>query len=338
LKDIAAQSLGSQVLLALDFQDLVDPKSWRERIKSSSAVADKPNAVKLMTHLADSIRGISLKVHVAETTTGSLQLDFSTVISQTAKPFLKPILIELLGEAGATLADLEEGEVAIQDKTATINFELSDAGLRQVMSLILMPGIAEHSTETASAAADPNAVSGTGSKAGPATLAATRNYYLAVNQVFDDLKKLTKHAVNYNKTAVWHENFAKKIDQLSIRNVDPDLVAYGARVASNLRALAVSLRGVPISVNKLEGAISYDVRFQTGGNMPYNNSLWSTVGYQPGYLDVESNQAQIRAKQADAIAAGAEQREQIWQILADDHQKIRIQLVEKFGREFDTRP
>lgn len=338
LKEISAESINSHVLLALDFQDLVDPKSWRERIKSSSAVVGKPNAVTMMSHLADSIRGISLQVQVAETTTGAIHLDFGTAVSQAAKPFIKPVLIDLLGEAGATLADLDEGEVTIEGKRATVSFGLSDAGLRQVMSLVLMPGISEPSSETTTASTDSTSVSGTGSKLGPATAAATRTYFSAVNQVFDDLAKLNKHAVNYNRTAVWHENFAKKIDQLSIRNVDPDLVIYGSKVASNLRALAVSLRGVPITVNQLEGAVSYNVNFQTGGYMPYNYSLFSSVGYQPGYVNVETNQAEVRGKQAEAIAAGVQQREQIWQILADDRQKIRIQLVDKFGSEFDARP
>jgi hypothetical protein len=202
-----------------------------------------------------------------------------------------------------------------------------------VMSMILMPGMSDASSEPAEAGADPTAAA-----TGPAkpTLNASRNYYNAVNQILDDLEAMARKGKNYNKTAVWHDNFAKKIDQLSIRSVDPQILNYGAAVASNLRALAVSLRGVPVSVNRLERSVTYNVQYQPGGYRPYNDSIWSSVGYQPEWVNVETNQAEIRGKQAEAIEAGAKQREEIWQIISSDRQQIRLKMQETFGRDFDT--
>jgi hypothetical protein len=329
LTEVATQAGDAQIVLALDFQDLIDAKSWRERIKSSSAVADKPNVVTTLTHLTDGLRGVSLKVFVTDKTTAVVSLDFNTVVSQTTKPFLKPLLIDLMGEAGAALDDLAEGEVDAKDKTATIKFELSDAGLRQLMSVVLMPTPAGAAHETAEGA-DPAA------SAAKFAVQATKAYFGAVNQVLDDLEKQAKKGGNYNRSAVWHDNFAKKIDQLSMRGVDPDLLSYGANVSSNLRALAVSLRGVPVQVNQLQGSVKYDVQFQTAGYVNSNNSIWSSVSYQPGYVNVNTNQAEIRAQQNQAIAAGAKQREQIWEIIADNRNTIRIKLVQKYGADFDN--
>src|SRR5204863_463707 len=81
---------------ALDFQDLVDPKQWRERIKSSPAVVGKPNAVKLLSELGDSMRGVSLKINVTDKTIATITLDFGTPVSQTALPFIQPLLVDLL--------------------------------------------------------------------------------------------------------------------------------------------------------------------------------------------------------------------------------------------------
>jgi hypothetical protein len=333
LQEVVANAGNAQIVLGLDFQDLMDPKTWRERIKSSSAVADKPNAVTALTHLTDVLRGISLKIMVTDKTTAMITLDFTMPVSPVTKPFLKPVLIDLLGEAGATLDDLAAGEVATIENKATITFPLSDAGLRQVMSMVLMPSLSEPSAETTVSTEN-----GTGSpNAAQTTLHASRNYYAAINQILDDLEKQAKKGVDYNRTAVWHDNFAKKIDQLSIRGVDPDLLAYGAKVSSNLRALAVSLRGVPIDVNQLEGAVTYNVQYRPAGYYNAYNSIWSSVAYQPGYVNVESNQAEIRAQQAKAIASGTKQREQVWQMLADDRQQIRVKLLEKFGRDFETK-
>lgn len=325
LQEVAAQAGDAQVILALDFKDLVDPKSWRERIKTSSAVVDKPNAINTLAQLADGLRGVTLKISVTDKTTAMLVLDFDTVVSKTTKDFLKPIVLDLLGEAGASLEDLAEGEVDLQDKVATITFGLSDAGLRQIMSILLMPSLSYSEEES---------TAGTGDAAKP-TLMASRNYFAATNQILNDLEALAKKGGNYNRSATWHDNFAKKIDQLSLRGVDPDLVAYGVQLASNLRALAVSLRGVPVDVNTLQGSITYNVQYQPAGFYNSNASIWSTVSYQPEYYNVQTNQAEIRGQQAKAIAAGTKQREEIWQILADDRQKIRVKMLEKFGRDFE---
>lgn len=325
LQEVAANSADSQLVLALDFKDLVDPKSWRERIKTSTALVDNPNAITTLSQLADALRGVALKIAVTDKTTATVVLDFNTVVSKTTKPFLKPVLIDLLGEAGAALEDLAEGEVDIHDKVATIKFGLSDAGLRQVMSLILMPTLSDAGNES---------IAGNQDSPQP-TAQASRNYYAATNQILDDLEALAKKGGNYNRSAVWHDNFAKKIDQLSIRNVDPDLLNYGMKVSSNLRALAVSLRGVPLEVNALNGSISYNVQYQQAGYYSANNSIWGSVSYQPAYVNVQSNQAEVRGQQAQAIAAGTKQREQIWQILGDDRQAIRVKMVEKYGREFE---
>lgn len=339
LKEVATNSGDAQVLLALDFQDLVDPTSWRSRIKSTPVLLDKPNAVTTLTQLADALRGITLKIHVTDKTIATIVLDFNTVVSQTAKPFLKPVLTDLLGEAGASLDDLEQGEVEANGKTATITFPLSDTGLRQVMSMILMPTLSEPTTDSGTesvAGTDPNKVT-TGAPA-PVTLPATRAYYAAINQIFNDLDKSLKKGGNYNRSAVWHDNFASKIDQLSIRGVDPDLVAYGQKVSANLRALGVSLRGVPIEVNALQGSVRYNVQYQPAGYYNSNWSVWSTVAWQPAAVNVETNQAEIRGQQAKAIAAGAKQREEIWQMMATDRQQIRVKMNEKFGRDFETEP
>ena len=336
LQDAVARSSDSHVILALDFQDLVDPKSWRERIKSSPDVAGKSNVVNLLADLTDALRGVTLRVQVAEKTTATVYLDFNTVVSQVALPFLKPVLIDLLGEAGASLEDLENAEVTADGKTAALTFELSDVGLRHVMSMVLMPG---PSSDSASDVPPPPSADGTpatAAKSNEPTAKASRAYYASVNQIVDDLEAMAKKATNYNKTATFHDNYAKKIDDLPITGVDPDLQTWAQSVSSNLRALAVSLRGVPINVKMLEGGLSYNVQYEPAGYRSSNYSVWSTVAWQPAYVNVETNQSQIRAKQAEAVAAGAMQREQVWQLILADRQKIRQKMQATYGRDFNS--
>ena len=336
LQEAYSRSDSSHITLALDFQDLVDPQSWRNRVKTSTAVSGKPNAIKLMSDLADSLRGVTLRIQVAEKTKATVFLDFGTAVSQTALPFVKPVFIDLLEEAGASLDDLENAEVSAEGKTAALNFELSDAGLRHVMSLILMPGAGDSSSETPAPPTPDGASPATAAAANEPTLNASRTYYMSVNQIMDDLEAMAKKGGNYNKTATWHDNYAKKIDDLPIRGVDPDLLTWGTTVSSNLRALAVSLRGVPIDVKMLEGGLTYNIQYLPAGYRNNNWSVWSTVSYHPEYVNIETNQAQIRGEQAKAVAAGAKQREQVWQLLLADRQQVRIKMQEKFGRDFNS--
>jgi hypothetical protein len=336
LQDAFARSDNSHITLALDFQDLVDPQSWRNRIKTSTAVSGKTNAIKLMSDLADSLRGVTLRIQVAEKTKATVFLDFGTTVSQTAVPFVKPVFIDLLEEAGASLDDLENAEVSAEGKTAALNFELSDAGLRHVMSMILMPGAGESSADVPTPPTPDGTSQATAAPSNEPNVNSSRTYYTSVNQILDDLEALAKKGGNYNKTATWHDNYAKKIDDLPIRGVDPDLLTWGGTVSSNLRALAVSLRGVPIDVKMLEGGLTYNVQYLPAGYRNNNWSVWSTVSWQPEYLNVETNQGQIRAEQAKAVAAGAKQREQVWQLLLSDRQQIRVKMQEKFGRDFNS--
>lgn len=57
---------------------------------------------------------------------------------------------------------------------------------------------------------------------------------------------------------------------------------------------------------------------------------------QPEFLNVETNQAAIRAEQAKAIAAGAKQREQIWELLRSESQQIRVKMLGKLCRDFEV--
>ena len=154
---------------------------------------------------------------------------------------------------------------------------------------------------------------------------ASQSYFTSVYQILADLEKMNRKASDYNRTATWHENFARKIDQLPVRGVARELLTYGADVSSKLRSLAASLRGVPLQLNRLENSITYDVKYNPGF---VAQNWWGAVGYQQSNYDVRSNSGQIRGEQATAVAAGAEQREDIWRMLADQTTEIRLKMLD----------
>ena len=54
----------------------------------------------------------------------------------------------------------------------------------------------------------------------------------------------------------------------------------------------------------------------------------------PQNVVVTSNLQDVRAKQAEVVAASAPEREQIWQIINDERDAMERQMVGKFGEQF----
>ena len=101
---------------------------------------------------------------------------------------------------------------------------------------------------------------------------ASQKYFKRVNELLDDLKETKDRSDNYTwgQIGVWMDKYAKKIDQLSVLNVDQELVEYGAHVSDLLRSAYGAIR---------TGAARSRVR-QVNTQMRYNYySYGTTYGY-----------------------------------------------------------
>lgn len=329
----AALNSKDQIVLAYDMQDMVDPGIVRKML-GQTATLGGTDAIDSVARLLERIQGVRLTIHVDKEISGQIVIEFAGAIGGKPTQYIKPLLLEVLSNSGAYLEDLDSSTIKLDGSRAILDFGLSDVGFRQVMSLVTAPATEDTSTEST-----PEVVSPGGKPVNPppstndkAQIAKNRNYYTAVIQCLDDLQNGGKKRRNYEQMAVWHENFAKKIEGLSIDGIDPELQEYGAHVSSNLRALAVSLRGVPIEVNRLNNSVTYDVNYYP----PTYGFTWGTgFGGTPAMTQVNTNQGQIRAEQASVVAAGEKQREQVWNLLNDERQQLRQKLQQKYGTDFE---
>ncbi|MCH8173343.1 MAG: hypothetical protein IIA70_08575, partial [Proteobacteria bacterium] len=217
----------SQIVLALDMEEMLEPQAIVARLDASESLQGKPKARQALAELLRGLRGVRMHVQIEVKTTAAIWIDFSTNVGEEGKA-LKPLLLELMNDNGASLEDFETADVRIEGKSVAIVTQLSDEGLRRVMTLILAPHPAVR-TDVAK-----------GPRAEPTGIDESFRYYRAVNRIVDDLKRANRRAKNYQRTVTWHENFAKKIGRLPITGVDPALVDYGANVGSKLRALAAT--------------------------------------------------------------------------------------------------
>ena len=270
------------------------------------------------------LRGIRFTAQIGEAIHARLALDFAEPPSEKDAPHLRTLFLTVLSDLQAELDELADAEITIEGRSLVFSTELSGPTLRRVMSLLISP--APEALPSEGAITDRTERT----RLEP-TEDQTARYFAAVTEIIDDLQRVNRKAQDYLRTATWHDNFAKRIDQLAIVGVDQRVVEFGAEIASRLRALAASLRGVAVEVDTQRRSITYDMQVQPGW-AAWN--VWGGYGYRPGSWKVSSNLQQVREHVAKAVAEGAKEREQIWAFITDRRQAMTRELRERFGPDF----
>lgn len=317
LADAATQDTTSQVIIAVDLQEMLDPKSTHNWLAQSVKLKESPQNVAALDKLFTTFRGVRITLQAKDKLQGRFILDFDAAPGPEGKLLKEPVL-EHLADMGATLESVVDATIKVEGKSVVLENDLGTDGLRRVLSLIRTPSPAGFSGNAANTGkVEPNVIG-------------SEHYFHNVKHALEDLSRKNKQASDYNKTAVWHENYAHQIEQLPTLGVDPALLEWGARVNARLLALAQSLRGVPVEVNNLNRSITLntETNYYKYATTPYQNL------YRPGRVSVNSNVAEVRMKQADAVARGADDRTAIWQQLTDDMAGIQRQMAEKYGPDF----
>ncbi len=319
LRNAASAGRGAPIQMAIDLEDIVDPKAVHLWLPNCKILKGNKGPCDALEELIKGLKGARFTARVEEKTTGEVRLDFSNPVGSHAD-YIKDLFLESLDEIGAALDDFRNCQVRTEadGKTVVLKTELSDDELMLIMSLIQIP----------STNADPEGPKSPGAKADPV---ATERYFQAVQRLLDNLQKKTKKAEDYVKTAVWHETYAKRINQLPRQGVDQEMLQYGASVASKLWALANSLRGVPLKLDLLESqkyvytppTIYFGFR-----RRPFNSYLPA-----PAYTD--TNVPEMAAQQAEAVAKGESDRDKIWKTLDQEKYRIRRRMREKYNTLFD---
>lgn len=306
-----------QVVIALDLSDMLDAESVAAWISSLPNAREFQNVDGLAALFA-SIRGVRLALNVTDKIVCKLQLTFGEPVGPYAGGVEKCVLA-WLDEAGGRMDQFDAPEAKVTGGTISLQTVVDEEAMRRVMSLIQTPHEIGPAAPEAEAGKTADGV-------------ASRNYFQAVEKLVQSLSRQNRKASDYNRTALWHDNFARKIEELSTAGVDPDLAAWGKSVATNLHALANSLRGVPVEVNRLQRSIRVHVQTEA---YRYASTTYADL-YRPGRVYQDSNLSEVRASQAEAIARGNDQRDEIWQMLNDDHDVIKKKMEEKYKIPFGT--
>ena len=161
--------------------------------------------------------------------------------------------------------------VAQKDKSVTLHGQFSNSGLMRLSSLFDLPAV-DLDTEQQAAESTP---------------LATLNHYKAVDKLLKDLLVQKPDAVTIGQYAVWVQQYSKRIDRLSLANVDPEMQAFSTGVANDLRQIATELK---------RGGINTSIR--QSGTYETNNTY-------DGYYGTRNVGAERRAIQAEETGQSA---------------------------------
>jgi hypothetical protein len=307
----------AQFVLAIDLTDALHPDQVRRRLGESRALSGQSVDLDAAAKALAGLRGVRLDVRVTDAIQGELRAVFAEEVKGFNPAVALALLRGFLSERGAEVEELADWAATAEGQAVVFRGPLSSHAFRRVTMLLMPPA----------PAAGPGEGDG-GPLAAELKLLASQYFFRAIQTYLADLQKPTRQAKrSFENFALWYETSAKKVDQLTPYNVDEDLLKYGYGVAERLRAIAASLRGVAVDVADLEKRISFGV---SAGMAPG----W---GWRPQpYLFVQTNQAEIVAKQRDAIDRGEQTRRQIWQTIEAETAAIKAKMEQKFGTQFEA--
>jgi len=310
LRQAASKHPTAHVFMAVDADDLIDPKRVRLALIEQFSGDDK--LIGILEKYLTRVHGVRFVAQIGDQIRGRFIID-SAVAASKELEVLKPFFIDRLAKRGAELEDFPAAVVTMQDNSVTFELNLSDSDLMKIMSLMSSPLLDPNPEDVATIKLSPDGVS----------VPLSQRYYQSVNKLIDELKRQNKRQTDYTKAALWQDTYAKKIAQLSTLHVDKEVVKYGTDVAVRLHATADSLRGVPIQVDNLQGQMYYLQGGRWGGG-------WFGGG------NFQTNIPDVELKQIDVIKKDDENRKKLWDQIDNERAAVRSKMADRYKVDFDA--
>jgi hypothetical protein len=313
-----------QIVAAVDLTDVMDPQGLHNRLKKAKALEGQNIDIEEVTKLFGSLKGMKLVIRVQDTMQAELHVDFADR-PDVIKSVAKRLLLDAVESMGMAIEDLDSWAAKVDGRSIVLSGALTERGARMMLSPLLHP--------TTTARIENEQSDSSGSLKQESTAAASQRYFSTVKTMLDDLQQ--QKVKTYRTQAYWYHQFAEKIDELPILNVDEDLLKYGSAVSTTLRGLSnlstnARVAQEAISMNMGESLVS----------VPPSSSYYGTgwgwgYGYgSPGYTTSVNNYGM--GSNMIAASAGSESaiRNKTWKNIEQATTQIRQQMTQKYQVEF----
>jgi hypothetical protein len=328
-----ADTAGTQMILAVDLAGALRVDAIRAQVAASKLLDALDEAA--TTKLFSGLQGVKFGVIVNDKLNGKLQFDFADDASSLAS-VAKPLILSIAGAAGAMLPEFNDWKAEAKGNSLSLEGELTPSGLRRIFSLLSIDASVVHNDDT-TPQANPAA-----KKTPPPTeeelaAKASLRYFKAVDKYIEDSKNLNR-ADSIQQAALWLENFARRIDNLPKRNVDPDLIKFGAYVSQTFRYVVDQAYGIEDTLARMqepEQPVTYQEAYvPTFYTVNYGGYFMRQ--YAPYYSATYDNNAynQKVQKDADAVYKMKQEAQSTLAELQKNTQTVRKNLTEKFKLNF----
>lgn len=339
LEQAAADSstASGQIVLAFDLRHLLSPAFIRSELDHTESVRDAKLDLDQLSELLAGVQGVTVRVLVDDARHGTITIEFAADVA-ALNAVAKPLLLETLANAGARISDLDSWTATVAGKTVTLQGNLSEGGLRRLVSLVPLP--TQFLVDAQTAPATPTDVQN------QVVPYASLAYFRSIRKLFEDISAEKERAKTLGQIALWYDMYARRIDGLPEANVDQQLLDYGAGTAAMLRQAALALRGVGIESHEKEMQIYPRLSgvYVRSGYPRYNYTPYSMYGYgrpysrygytNALYFQYRNVAGERRAAHAQAIEKGATSENQIMEEIANATTKVREAMSEKFQIDF----
>ena len=293
------ETVGTEIMLGIDLTDAADIATVKAVMSESPAIRDAKLDPEVAAQIVNSIEGMALGVRVLDEATGMIRIDFRRDPAPIAKG-LKPLLLERLAARGAMLEEFDGWKFDLQGHTGFFGGKLTPGGLSRVLSLVepALPAPADDLPKSAQRKPD-------------VTVERSRAHFTKVNALVTEVRFPT---LEFKAAAfgTWIDRQARKIDELPVLDVDPDLLDYSQGVAKSLRITAGKQRGASISASANE------------------RNTYGSGGYYYGRPAESTARIQGRMESAAANL----QHVEIMRMIDDETAAIRRMLTERYRVKF----
>ncbi|WP_437187060.1 hypothetical protein SH668x_000436 [Planctomicrobium sp. SH668] len=310
------------LILAMDLEDALDPVISAAYLELMPELKGKPDQIESVHQILNTLRGVTFTATVGKLITSELRFDFGLNVGNNA-PVLKQFFSRIITDLGASIDDFDASQATPDGKSFRLKANLSEDSFSRIISLLGAPPTHQQSNHQQVAGASPSASGVNASD--------SRKYFDQIDKIVNNLARSAQRSNDISRTALWHEQFASKIEDLSVKGVDPELIQYAGDVATKLRGLSRSLRGQQMQVDLHQKTLTVQQDFNPGWA---SVNIWGGVGYSAPSVNTQSNLQQVRENQAAAIAAGAQQRDEVWQLLTQERSDVLTKMRQKYGDSF----
>jgi hypothetical protein len=307
------------LVLAVDMTDTISPVPLKEKLATLESVGGAKLDVDKLVNVVSELEGLTFTVALEEQFQGRLQFDFAAAPTLLQKAG-KAVVLEVLGRRGILLPEMNGWEGHVEGKALVLSGPLNAVSIVNLLTLFTSSPLTDTTPEDA-----PGSLGDSASSADKKKAQASKRYFTSVTRVIEETRNVKGKSVAEH--GVWNDKLARKIDQIPMLDVDPDLLDYGAQVSQLIRGAGVVIKKANM-VAGTQKAPDYTVNTNYGYGVGYG------YGYGYGTWSINNNDFYNQQVKQQAAATGMTQHVSNLEQVDNLTTAIRRAMTERYKIEF----